>query len=152
MGIIIKEGTEKDLPAVLELIKGLAIFEKQPHAVTNTVERMREDMDYFEFFTAVVNGETVGMSLYYYTYSTWVGKSLYLEDLYVEPEYRNNGIGSQLLKKTVDVAKRQNCHRMRWQVLDWNTEAQKLYEKVGAEISKEWYNCDLSRDGILKFK
>lgn len=151
MELIIRAGADSDLPAVLQLIKGLAEFEKQPEAVINTVEQMRKDRAHFDFFVAEVNGEIAGMSLYYYTYSTWVGKSLYLEDLYVQPEYRNRGIGAVLLRKTVTVAQTTGCQRMRWQVLDWNTEAQRLYRRLGAEISTEWYNCDLNRAGIEGF-
>ena len=148
MDVTITVGTENDLPDVLDLIKGLAEFEKQPDAVTNSVDQMKQDSLYFDFFIARHNSKIVGMSLYYYTYSTWVGKSLYLEDLYVLPEYRGKGIGSALLKKTISVARTQSCNRMRWQVLDWNTKAQKLYERLGAVIDKKWYNCDLSRDDI----
>lgn len=149
--VIIRTGKDADLPAILELIQGLAEFEKQPDAVTNTVEQMRKDREYFDFFVAQVNGEIAGMSLYYYTYSTWVGKSLYLEDLYVQPQYRNLGIGGALLQKTVNTAAQTHCNRMRWQVLDWNTEAQRLYRRLGVEISTEWYNCDLTRAGIEGF-
>lgn len=151
MEFIIRTGTDADLPAVLKLIQGLAEFEKQPDAVTNTVEQMQEDREYFDFFVAEVAGEIAGMSLYYYTYSTWVGKSLYLEDLYVLPEHRNRGIGAALLRKTVALAQETRCNRMRWQVLDWNTEAQRLYRRLGADISTEWYNCDLDREGIVGF-
>jgi len=151
MEFIIRTGTDNDLPAVLKLIQGLAEFEKQPDAVTNTVKQMRKDREHFDFFVAEIDGEIAGMSIYYYTYSTWVGKSLYLEDLYVLPDYRNRGIGAALLRKTVAVAQDTGCNRMRWQVLDWNTEAQRLYRRLGADISTEWYNCDLNREGIEGF-
>ena len=151
MEFIIRTGTDNDLPAVLKLIQGLAEFEKQPDAVTNTVKQMRKDREHFDFFVAEIDGEIAGMSIYYYTYSTWVGKSLHLEDLYVLPDYRNRGIGAALLRKTVAVAQDTGCNRMRWQVLDWNTEAQRLYRRLGADISTEWYNCDLNREGIEGF-
>ncbi len=151
MEFIIRTGTDNDLPAVLKLIQGLAEFEKQPDAVTNTVKQMRKDREHFDFFVAEIDGEIAGMSIYYYTYSTWVGKSLHLEDLYVLPDYRNRGIGAALLPSTVAVAQDTGCNRMRWQVLDWNTEAQRLYRRLGADISTEWYNCDLNREGIEGF-
>ena len=104
---------------------------------------MREEKKYFEFFVAEVDGEIVGMALYFFAYYTWVGKSLYLDDLYVKPEYRGLNIGKALLEKIIEVAKEENCMRMRWQVLDWNNTAIEFYKKMNASLSQEWINCDL---------
>ena len=125
------------------MIKELALFEREPNAVINTVVRMREEKKYFEFFVAEVDGEIVGMALYFFAYYTWVGKSLYLDDLYVKPEYRGLNIGKALLEKIIEVAKEENCMRMRWQVLDWNNTAIEFYKKMNASLSQEWINCDL---------
>lgn len=152
MSYTIRLATEPDFPAILGLIKELALFEKAPEQVTNTVERMRQEQD---FFTCIVvegeGGTLIAMMLYFFTYSTWVGKSLYLDDLYVQPEHRGKGIGSQLLNRLFEVARAENCHRVRWQVLDWNEPAIQLYKKCGAQLDHTWYNCDFDRQGILQF-
>jgi GNAT superfamily N-acetyltransferase len=141
--MIIRKGQEADFEAVLEMIKELALFEREPDAVINTVERMHEEKDYFQFYVAEMDGKIVGMALYFFAYYTWVGKSLYLDDLYVKPEYRGMNIGKALLEKIVAVAKEEKCKRMRWQVLDWNTTAIEFYKKMNASLSQEWINCDL---------
>lgn len=141
--MIIRKGQEADFEAVLEMIKELALFEREPDAVINTVERMHEEIDYFQFYVAEMDGKIVGMALYFFAYYTWVGKSLYLDDLYVKPEYRGMNIGKALLEKIVTVAKEEKCKRMRWQVLDWNTTAIEFYKKMNASLSQEWINCDL---------
>jgi GNAT superfamily N-acetyltransferase len=139
----IRKGTEADFEAVLEMIKELALFERKPDAVINNVERMHEEKKYFEFFVAEVEGEIVGMALYFFAYYTWVGKSLYLDDLYVKPDYRGRNIGKALLVEVLAVAKDENCKRMRWQVLDWNTAAIEFYKKMNASLNQEWINCDM---------
>ena len=108
----IRKGNEADFEAILQMIKELALVEREPNAVINTVARMREEKKYFEFFVAEVDGEIVGMALYFFAYYTWVGKSLYLDDLYVKPEYRGLNIGKALLEKIIEVAKEENCMRM----------------------------------------
>jgi GNAT superfamily N-acetyltransferase len=141
--MIIRKGYEADFEAILEMIKELALFEREPDAVINTVERMHEEKDYFQFYVAEIDGKIVGMALYFFAYYTWVGKSLYLDDLYVKPEYRGVNIGKALLEKIVAVAKEEKCKRMRWQVLDWNSTAIEFYKKMNASLSQEWINCDL---------
>jgi GNAT superfamily N-acetyltransferase len=90
------------------------------------------------------------MALYFYAYFTWVGKSLYLDDLYVKPEHRGKGIGTALLDKIFEKAKSENCRRLRWQVLNWNTPAIKMYEKAGAIIDNEWSNCDFDYEELKR--
>ncbi|MCB0280649.1 MAG: GNAT family N-acetyltransferase, partial [Calditrichaeota bacterium] len=97
----------------------------------------------FEALILEFNSETVGFALFYYRYSTWKGKSLYLEDLYVDPEYRNNGIGLAVMKHLVNHAIKTDCKRFEWQVLDWNTPSIEFYKKIGAELDSEWINCKL---------
>src|SRR5215471_10402538 len=100
MSITIRKATEKDFPAMLDLVKGLATFQKTPEKVTNTVEQMQEEKSLFECFVAEnEHNEIVGMASYSFIYYTWVGKSLYLDDLYVNESYRGQKIGSQLLNK-----------------------------------------------------
>ena len=153
MNITIREGEEKDFPQVLTLINELASFENAEDEVTNSVKQMEKEQDYFKCFVAQTDsGEIVGMALYYFAYYTWVGKSLYLDDLYVKQDFRGNKIGANLLQKLFDVAKVENCKRVRWQVLDWNEPAIKLYKKMGAKLDPEWYNCDFSHNDIQEMK
>jgi len=149
--MIIRKGTEQDFPQILALIKELALFEKAPQEVTNTVEKMQNEKDLFEFFVAEKDGEIIGMALYFFAYFTWKGKSLYLDDLYVKQDKRGGGVGSKLLRKIFEVAKEHNVDRLRWQVLDWNEPAIELYDKIGATLDKEWINCDFDKAGIERF-
>lgn len=151
MNLIIRQGSENDFPALLALIKELAEYEKAPEKVTNSVERMKQEQDCFNFFVAELDGEVVGIALYYIVYYTWVGKSLYLDDLYVNQEHRGKNIGTQLLNKVFEIARSEDCQRLRWQVLDWNTPAIQFYEKMGAELDGEWINCDFDVDMIKSF-
>lgn len=149
MNIIIRSVEEKDFPQIIGLIKELASFENAEKEVMNTVEQMQEEKDFFNCFVAETkDNEIVGMALYYFVYYTWVGKSLYLDDLYVKQSVRGNKIGSKLLQELFDVAKTENCKRVRWQVLGWNEPAVKLYEKTGAKLDSEWYNCDFDIKAI----
>lgn len=153
MNIKIRKATEEDFPAILEMIKGLALFEKAPEKVTNSVEQMKEEKDLFRCVVAETKaGEIVGMALWFYAYYTWVGKSLYLDDLFVKESHRKNKIGTLLLNYIMEVARNENCKRVRWQVLNWNTNAIELYRKAGAVIDGEWLNCDFDADGIKNFK
>ncbi len=148
MELKIREGDEDDFPAILKLIQSLADYENATEKVTNTVERMKKDQPFFNFFVAEKGGEIVGFALYYFAYYTWVGKSLYLDDLYVKKAYRGQKIGTQLLSRIFDVAQKEDCQRVRWQVLDWNADAIAFYKKIGADIDKEWYNCDFDAEMI----
>jgi len=147
MDVVIREGEKRDLPAALQLIKELALFEKAPEEVTNTLEMMEVDgfgsNPVYGFIVAENNEEIVGMSMYYYRYSTWKGKRLYLEDLIVTEKARGAGVGKKLLDRTVKIAKENNCTGVMWQVLDWNEPAIKFYEKYGASLDGEWINCHL---------
>ncbi len=152
MIITIRKATESDFPEVLLLIKELASYEREPDKVTNSVDLMKEEKDHFRCFVAETeNHEIVGMAIYFFAYYTWVGKSLYLEDIYVKEQYRRYKIGTKLLRKIFEIALNENCKRVRWQVLDWNASAIEFYRKGGAEISNNWLNCTYDRDGILKF-
>jgi len=152
MNFTIRPATENDYPAILSLIKELALFEKAPEKVTNTVEQMKQEKDLFGCFVAEKeSGEIVGMALYFFAYYTWVGKSLYLDDIYVKEKYRRHRIGTALMKAVFEVARLEKCNRVRWQVLDWNTNAIEMYRKAGATIDAEWLNCDFDKTGIEKF-
>lgn len=150
MEITIRKAGENDFEAILSLIKELATFEKAPEKVTNSVQQMQHEKDFFHCYVAEnETKEIVGMALYFFAYYTWVGKSLYLDDLYVKESCRGQKIGSKLLTKILEVAKEENCKRMRWQVLNWNTPAIKMYQKFGAEIQEEWHNCDVNIQNLF---
>ena len=143
MNIALRPATEADFPEILGMIKELALFEKAPEKVTNSVEQMQREKDFFRCIMAEnEDGIIVGMALYFFAYYTWVGKSLYLDDLYIKPDYRGNGIGTMLLKEIMKISKEEKCTRIRWQVLDWNTPAIDLYKKMGMTLDEEWINCD----------
>ncbi|MBA4057555.1 MAG: GNAT family N-acetyltransferase [Marivirga sp.] len=148
----IRNGKKADLPHVLELIKELATFEKAPHEVINTVELMEQDgfgpNPIYGFFVAELEGSIVGISLYYWRYSTWKGKRLYLEDIIVTEKVRGKGIGKLLFDRTMQHTLDQNCSGMMWQVLDWNEPAINFYKKYGSKLDGEWVNCTLEREQI----
>ncbi|MBT4727002.1 MAG: GNAT family N-acetyltransferase [Bacteroidetes bacterium] len=157
MKIIIRKANKADLPEVLNLIKELALYEKAPDEVTITIEELEKDgfgdQPMYEVILAESDEEEIiGMSFYYYAYSTWKGKCLYLEDIIVKEEFRGKGIGKQLFDATVLKAKEVKAKRMMWQVLDWNTPAIEFYkQKYKAEISSEWLNGRLTEEQIQNF-
>ena len=148
----IRKGIEGDLPRTLELVKELAAYERALGEVSNTVQAMKEDgfgkNPIFGFFVAEVDQEIVGVSLYYYRYSTWKGKRLYLEDIIVTDRMRGQGIGKLLFEATLHYSLNQNCTGMMWQVLDWNEPAINFYKKYSAKMDGEWVNCTLEADEI----
>jgi len=144
MDITISPITEKDFEDLVFLFKEFATFEKMPDLMKNSVEKMIKEKDLLKGFTA--RDEKVNLAgyvTYFFAYYTWVGKSLYMDDLYVREQYRGKGIGSQLINKVISLAKTEDCNRLRWQVSNWNHPAIKFYESLGAEINKTEMNCDL---------
>ena len=144
MDIQIRKATENDFPAIFGLITELAEYEKSPEKVSNSLELMYEQKEYFNCYVVETEeNEIIGMALYYFSYYTWVGKTLYLDDLFVKEAWRGNGLGTRLMDKMFEVAKDEKCKRFRLQVLNWNHPAIKLYEKSGFTVDKTWYNCDI---------
>ena len=147
MSIIIRESVREDVPAMFELIKELALYEKAPEQVTNTIEQMYVDgfgkNPIFGTIVSEVGGIVVGMALYYFRYSTWKGKRLYLEDLIVSETMRGRGLGEKLLEATIEQARRTACTGLMWQVLDWNEPAINFYKKFGARFDEEWLNVHI---------
>ena len=133
-----------DEDAIHGLISELALYEKAPDEVTNTVEQLKTDLFVDSVCEALVvendSSEIVGFALYYPSYSTWKGRCLYLEDFYIQPEFRRGGIGSRLFSEVVETAKRWGVKRMDWQVLDWNKPAIEFYKKHQAVLDPEWLN------------
>ena len=153
MTFSLRAGTPADIPAVLALIKQLAEYEKAPLEVSNTPEQMLIDgfseNPIFHLIVAETSGNAtlennqkimVGMAITYYRYSTWKGRVLYLEDLYILPEYRRFGLGERFFALLLEKAKQDKCQRVSWQVLDWNEPAINFYKKLGATLDPEWIN------------
>lgn len=144
MKIAIRPVEEKDFPFMIKLFKEFATFEKHPELVTNTVEQMLHEKELFHAFVAETNDKKIiGYVTYFFSYPTWIGKSLYMDDLYVVPEFRNQGLGLKLTQKLIDFAKASNCKKIHWQVSDWNQAAIGFYESLGAKIDRNKFNCDL---------
>ncbi len=152
--ITIREGIKSDLPQVLALVKELAEYENSLEQVTNTVAQMEQDgfgqHPVFGFYVAEKNQSIVGISLYYYRYSTWKGKRLYLEDIVVTKQERGGGIGKLLFDQTMKLALEKDCSGLVWQVLDWNEPAINFYKKYGAAFDAAWVNCSLDAEQIKK--
>lgn len=147
--IIIRKAKLGDEVSILNLIKELALFEKAPEQVVNTVEQLKVDLFTDKVCDAIVaekENKIVGFALYFTSYSTWKGKALYLEDFYVQPEYRKFGYGSMLFDEVVKIAKERKVRRMDWVVLDWNENAIQFYKKKGATLDPEWINGRLFFD------
>jgi GNAT superfamily N-acetyltransferase len=153
--MIIRKGQKEDMPAVLELIKELAIFEKEPDAVVVTVDDLIRDgfqeQPLFHTFIAEVDQKIIGIALYYYRYSTWKGKTIHLEDLIVKEDQRGTGAGTALYAEIMAQGKRDKVRRIEWNVLDWNTPAVAFYEKSGAKILEGWQVVQMDEEGIDKF-
>lgn len=150
----LREGKVEDLPRVLELIKELALYEKAPEQVTNTLEMMEEDgfgpNPVYGLFVCEKseNQEIIGIAIYYYRYSTWKGKRLYLEDIVVTESERGNGAGKLLFDRVMQKSQEEGCTGMMWQVLDWNEPAINFYKKYGADLEAGWLNAHLQGDQI----
>jgi len=146
----VRKGKKEDLPQVLKLIEELADYEKALDEVDNSIEQMEIDgfgnNPIFGLFVAEDDQKgVIGISIYYFRYSTWKGKRMYLEDLIVTEEQRGNGVGKLLFDKTIEEGKRQQCTGMMWQVLDWNDPAINFYKKYyKANLDEEWINCSIS--------
>ncbi len=148
MDSLIRIGTVNDLPQVLNLIKDLAAFENEPNEVEVTITEMQnwgfgKDKIY-DFFVLEIDNKIIGLALYYFKYSTWKGKCLFLEDIIVKENVRNKGYGKKLFNAVVEVAKNTGVKRMEWQVLDWNKNAIEFYNKYQANLDSKWLNCKLN--------
>lgn len=154
MELIIRKGTEADIVQALNLVKELAAYEKAPLEVEVTPEEMTSwgfgPDKQFDFFVAEENGSIVGLALYYFKYSTWKGKCLFLEDIIVTESQRGRGLGKLLFDQVVQVSKETKVRRMEWQVLDWNTPAIEFYKKYAAGLDGEWINCKLTNHQLEK--
>lgn len=151
----IRTTTEADVPVILSLIRELADYERAPDAVVanegGLCEVLFGPQRSAEVLLALEGGEPVGFAVYFYNFSTWLGRpGLYLEDLFVRPADRGKGYGRALLERLAQIAQERGCGRMEWAVLDWNDPAIQFYKKLGAEPMTEWTVFRLTQDGIAR--
>ncbi|MEY4274695.1 MAG: Diamine N-acetyltransferase [Bacteroidota bacterium] len=146
--IELRRATREDIPRIFELVKELALFEKAPEEVTATLADYEVngfgENPLFGAYLAFYQGKLAGFALWYFRFSTWKGKRLYLEDLYVKDEFRGLGIGKQLIEICFEEAKNTKCTGMMWQVLDWNTPAIEFYKQYDAKFDGEWINVNVN--------
>jgi len=155
MATTIRTATEADVPQILRFIRALAEFERDPGAVEATVEGLLRDgfgpQPMYSCLMAEEDGRAAGFALYFFNYSTWLGRpGLYLEDLFVSPEFRGLGIGKALLQRVAAIAVEKGCKRLQWEVLDWNTPAIDFYRAMGAEFLDEWRNVRVPEDALKR--
>jgi GNAT superfamily N-acetyltransferase len=155
MGTAIRRATAADVAQILAFIRALAAFERAPDAVVATEEGLLRDgfgpNPYYSCLIAEHDGQPAGFALFFYNYSTWMGRpGIYLEDLFVLPEFRGRGIGKALLQRVAAVAVEKECGRLNWAVLDWNTPAIDFYRAMGAEFMDEWRLVRLEGEAIKR--
>ena len=153
---MIREAKISDVQAIHDLIVELAIYEKEPDAVVASVDDIKESLfgaDPVAYcHVAEVNGQVVGIAIWFLNYSTWLGKAgLYLEDLFVKPEFRGSGLGLQLMKTLAQLCVDRNYERFQWWVLDWNEPSINFYKSIGAEAMDEWTVYRLSGSALKSF-
>lgn len=152
MDVLIRKGMPADIPAALQLVRELAIYERAPAEVEVTESEMEEwgfgPGRIFDFFVAEKDQKVVGMALYYYKYSTWKGKCIFLEDIIVTKQQRRGGIGQALFAEVVSLARKEKVRRLEWQVLEWNEPAIAFYKKYNSVLDGEWINCKLTYEQL----
>ncbi len=146
----------EDCGVLFELIKGLAEYEKLTDAVTGSASQLKQHLfgskKYAEAILAEYTGQTVGFALFFHNYSTFLTQpGIYLEDLFVLEEYRQQGVGKALLTKLANIAVERNCGRLEWSVLNWNEPAKAFYRHMGADILEDWRICRVTGDELKNF-
>ncbi len=149
--ILIRSASKKDVPSIFSLIKELAEFEKLSDQIKTSEVDLNKTLfgkdKFVEILIAEYDGQIVGQALFFKNFSTFLGKpGIYLEDLYVKPEFREKGIGKALLNKIIFLAKERNYGRVEWSVLDWNKQAINFYKKIGAIPLNDWTIFRLTSD------
>lgn len=153
LNIVLAE--RKDIPLIFKFIKELAEYEKLLNEVKATEEILAQNLfgeqKVAEVVIAYLDNEAIGFALYFYNFSTFLGKAgIYLEDLYVKPEFRGKGYGKSLLKHLAKLAKEKKCGRLEWWVLDWNKASINFYKNIGAEPMNDWTVYRLTGDALKK--
>lgn len=141
MELFVRQATSTDLPAIHDLVRELAIYERAEEEFVATLEEYQRDFTQgvFQAKVACSGSEVIGMALYYMNYSTWKGKMLYLEDFVVKTSWRGKGAGKLLFDAFLEEGRTQGCRLVKWQVLDWNEPALNFYAKYDATIEVEWW-------------
>jgi GNAT superfamily N-acetyltransferase len=152
----IRPATEQDIELILHFIRELADYEKALHEAIACADDLKNimfcDNPKVEGLICSVDGEPAGFAVYFFNFSTWLGKlGLFLEDLYVSPDHRGSGAGKALLKHLAQIAIARDCGRFEWNVLDWNTPAIDFYESFDAQAQSEWIGYRLTGDALTAF-
>ena len=155
MNPLIRKAEKKDSLAILNLIKELALFEKEPESVKLKLSDIENDgfgtKPLFECIVAEINKRIIGMAIYYPRYSTWNGPTIHLEDLIVSEQYKGKGIGTQLYSNFIKMALNSGVKRVEWNVLDWNSPAINFYKKSGAKVLDDWRSVQMHRSEMKKY-
>lgn len=151
--IAIREGVSADIQSVFRLVEELAVHhDVDPDHIINSAERMEKDAfgprPAFSFLVAEEKGQVVGAAIYYFTYSTWKGKSLYLEDLIITGSHRGKGIGQLFMQALANEAVMNGAQKMKWQVAEDNKGAIRFYERSQADLDSKWINCELDHQQL----
>ena len=154
MTVEIRSAYPEDVSTIFSLIKSLSEYEKLAHEMVGTEADLHEGLfgpqPYAEVIIAEVDGKPAGMALYFYNFSTFLMKpGIYLEDLFVLPDYRRKGVATALLKYLAAFAISKDCGRLEWSVLDWNESAIAFYKRIGAKLMDEWIGCRVSGDALV---
>lgn len=145
MDFTIRYIESKDYPELIEIFHEFAEFEKLPDKMLNSVEQMETESDFINGFVVLNEiDRIIGYVTYFFAYYTWIGKSMYMDDLYVKREFRGKGLGTKLINKVIEKAKSEKCNKLRWQVSEWNQPAIDFYKNLGATVDGVESNCDLS--------
>jgi len=153
MMLTIEPAVEGDLPAIVHLVRQLARYEKLEHAMVASADDFRNALfgaqPSAHALMAFADGTAVGFALYFYNFSTFLGKrGIYLEDIYIEPEHRGQGLGGALLKRLAKIAQEQHCGRMEWSVLTWNQPSIDFYHRLGAVTLEDWRTFRLNSEAL----
>ena len=156
MSITIRQARPEDAVAIYDMIYELAVYEKAPEEVVTTPDEIRKTLfgadSKTEALVAEYAGHAVGYAVFFTSYSTWLGRNgIYMEDLYVSPEYRSKGAGKALLKNIAQCAVERHCGRLEWSVLDWNQSAIDFYLSIGAVPQSEWVRYRLDGEALRAF-
>jgi GNAT superfamily N-acetyltransferase len=150
--LTIRAATIEDAPLLRELIWELANYEKQPDQVSITAADLARDgfgaAPQFRALIAEWDGRSAGYAVFFSYYSTWKGPGLYLEDLFVRPDFRGRGIGRALLARVAEIAEQESRSMLRWEVLHWNQPAIEMYKALGADFLDDWRGVLLAGDGL----
>lgn len=156
MSIVIRQALPTDAEAIYAMIYELAVYEKAPEEVVTTADEIRATLfgeaSKTEALICEIEGKIAGYAVYFTSYSTWLGRNgIYMEDLYISPDFRGQGAGKEMLKRIARFAVERRCGRLEWSVLDWNTPAIDFYRSIGALPQDEWVRYRLDGEALLAF-